>query len=221
MENLWLILIAAISYLLGSIPFSYIVSKRYGKNLFEEGSGNVGAMNTWRATKKISPFILSLAGDGGKAALAIFLCKFLSFLGYNLWVGIAVAGFFVILGHNYPFSLKFKGGRGLACLVGILLVLNWLLLFIGLGVVLFSIFAVEFLLKRKIILEGTLKQRFKELFLIIGSQVIGRVAGIILAIVSVYFFDSMTFWQILPALALALIKHINILKEPESRRRID
>lgn len=212
MENLWLILISAISYLLGSIPFSYLVAKKYGKNLFEIGSRNIGAANVYRATGKVETFLAAVIGDVGKGALAIFLCQKVSFLGYNLSIGLAFAAFFVVLGHNWPVFLKFKGGRGLASLAGVLLALNWKLILISLGVLPFSILIAELLLKKRIKLEGNLKKKIKKLFSILISQVIGRVIGIVAVIMIAYFVDPQVLLIIIPATILALIKHIKRTK---------
>ena len=212
MENLWLILISAISYLLGSIPFSYLVAKKHGKNLFEIGSRNIGTANVYRATGRINAPILALIGDMGKAAAAIFLCRQLSFLGYNLSIGMALASFFVVLGHNWPLFLKFKGGRGLASLAGILLALNWKLILITLGTLGFSIIVVEFILKKELKLEGNFKKKFKKLFSIFISQIIGRMIGLVGAIIAAYFFDAQTLLIIFPAVALSLMKHIKRTK---------
>lgn len=213
MENLWLILIAVISYLLGSIPFSYFIARWQGKNLFKVGSKNIGAANVYRATGKPSYFIFALIGDAAKGVLAIFLCRELSFLGYDLTIGLTAAAFFVVLGHNWPLFLKFKGGKGLSSLVGILLALNWKLILITLGVLPFSILIAEFLLKKEIKLEGNLVPKIKKLFFILISQVIGRVIGIVAAIVIAYFVDRRVLLIILPAAILALIKHIKRTKK--------
>jgi len=80
---MWLIAIAFLCYLIGSIPFSYLVAKGYGKNLYQVGSGNVGAANVYRATGKVEAMFLAVIGDVGKGALAIFLSQKLSFLGLH------------------------------------------------------------------------------------------------------------------------------------------
>ena len=207
-----LILISLISYLLGSIPFSYLIAKKYGKNLFEIGSRNIGAANVWRATGKVETFLAAMIGDVGKGALAIFLCRQLSFLGYNLSIGLALAAFFVVFGHNWPIFLKFKGGRGLASLAGVLLALNWKLILITLGMLGFSIIVVELILRKEIKLEGNLRKKFKKLFSMFTSQIIGRMIGLAGAIIAAYFFDPKTLLIIFPAVALSLIKHIKRTK---------
>jgi len=208
-----LFLIAILSYLLGSIPFSYIVAKLYRKNLFEVGSRNIGAVNVYRATGKIEALLLALIGDVGKGALVIFLAKLLSFLGYNLLFGQALAAFFVVAGHNWPIFLKFKGGRGLASLIGVLLILNWKIIPLVLGAVFFSILLLELIMKKKIELKGHFKEKLKNLFSIFISQVLGRVIGMAIAAISVFLLYPQEFKIAIGAAILAGIKHVKRTKE--------
>ena len=144
MENFWLLLIALISYLLGSIPFAYIVAKKMtGKNLCYVGTRNVGAMNAYRTTGSTKALIMVLSGDTIKAIISILSVSWLGFLGYNLKAGLVIAAFFVILGHNYSCFLKFKGGKGLASLLGILLALDWRFFLISIVIALFVAFIVK------------------------------------------------------------------------------
>ncbi len=202
----WLIIVGACGYLLGSVPWSFIVAEFFGKDLHKVGSGNVGAMNVWRATKNPWPAVLALSGDMAKGAAAIGMALFVSSIplkyspDLRLW-RLLIASACVVIGHNWPIWLKFKGGRGLACLMGALLVLNPIAAPIVLGTIIVSIFATELLLKKKVV--------FKQAFLVFGSQVLGRVIGIALAVFPVIFlFDRQLFWIFLPATVIALIKHI-------------
>jgi len=204
-----LVLISIISYLLGSIPFSYLVAKAYGKNLYQVGSGNIGTANVWRATGKIEATFIALVGDLGKGILSVFLAqKF--FPGQILPQ--TLAAFFAVLGHNWPIFLKFKGGRGLATSAGILIYLNWKALFLILLVIGFCIFLTEILMKRRLKLEGNLRQKIKGLFTIFISQVLGRVIGIVAAVILLLFLYPTTFKIIFPAAILAGIKHIKRTK---------
>lgn len=204
-----LILISIISYLLGSIPFSYLIARLYGKNLYQVGSGNIGTANVWRATGKIEATLIALMGDLGKGISAVFLAQKLfpsQILPQTL------AAFFAVLGHNWPIFLKFKGGRGLATCAGILLYLNWkTLLFIVLTIG-FFIFLTELIMKRKLELKGNWREKIKGLFTIFISQVLGRVIGILAAIILVYLFYPQVFKIIFPAAILASIKHIKRTK---------
>lgn len=215
---MWLVAISIISYLLGSIPFSYFVAKAYGKNLYEIGSGNIGGANVYRATGKVEALLLAVIGDVGKGVLAIYLSQRLAFLGYNLFSAQALAAFFVVMGHNWPLYLKFKGGRGLASLIGVVLVLNWKIIPLALGVVILIIILTELIMKKGLRLAGSLKEKLKNLFSIIIEQVAGRMIGILLAVILVYLLYPGEFKIAIGAVILAGIKHIkrtqDFLKKP-------
>jgi hypothetical protein len=109
-----LVLISIISYLLGSIPFSYLVAKAYGKNLYQVGSGNIGTANVWRATGKIEATFIALVGDLGKGILSVFLAqKF--FPGQILPQ--ALAAFFAVLGSQLAnlFEIQRRKRIGYLC----------------------------------------------------------------------------------------------------------
>ncbi len=106
-------------YLLGSIPFGLILTKLFkAGDLRKIGSGNIGATNVLR-TGRWELAILTVLLDGGKAALATIIGQTL----FNPMAGI-VAGFFAVLGHNFPIWLKFKGGKGIASTLGFALAVN-------------------------------------------------------------------------------------------------
>ena len=110
------VLIAA--YLLGAIPFAYIITKQtMGIDIRSVGSGNVGFTNALRTLKK-GPALAVLAGDIGKGIAAVLLAK--AFGGPAL---ATLAGLAVVIGHNYPVFLGFKGGKGAATGFGALLAL--------------------------------------------------------------------------------------------------
>ena len=203
---MYLILISLISYLLGSIPFSYLVARAYGKNLFEIGSRNIGTANVWRATGKKEALIVALIGDMGKGALAILISQKFGFLGYNLFWAQTLAAFFVVLGHNWPIFLKFKGGRGLATLAGVILALNWQILFLVLVVIGFFIFLTELVMKKGINPHTT------NLFSILISQVLGRMIGLGAAAILVFLLYPQIFKILFPAFVLSGIKHIKRTK---------
>lgn len=117
-----LILIAA--YLLGSIPFGYlIVRAKEGGDVRESGSGGTGATNVTRRAGK-SAGIITLLLDACKGALAIYLArKFLTpDFGMNWWV--AAAAVLAVVGHIFPVWLGFRGGKGVATGVGVFLGLS-------------------------------------------------------------------------------------------------
>ena len=111
-----LIVIIVISYLLGSIPFPYLIGKLFtGKDIRKSGSGNMGTLNTFRLLKEekgtkaaIPGLLLVLICDMGKAALALFLAQKLQFLGYDLTTGMILSAAFAVIGHNWPIWLDFK-----------------------------------------------------------------------------------------------------------------
>jgi len=115
-----ILLVAITSYLIGSVPFGLILAKLLGLgNLRDIGSGNIGATNVLRTGNKLAA-ILTLVFDLGKGALAV--------LTASLFYGEAaaqIAGLASFLGHCFPVWLKFKGGKGVATFIGILLALYW------------------------------------------------------------------------------------------------
>ena len=123
----WILAISVASYLLGSIPFGIIFSKLFKLgNLSEIGSGNIGATNVLRTGNKFAA-ILTLFLDGFKGFLAVYI--FYSFLGLT---AAQFSGIFVFLGHLLPIFNKFKGGKGVATFLGIIMALNfWLLFYSG------------------------------------------------------------------------------------------
>ena len=114
------VMIALLSYLLGSIPFSLLFGKLWGVDIRTKGSGNVGAVNTIRSAGKI-PGALALFFDVGKGAIAILLAKYLLNLADNLMIVIGVCS---VIGHAYPIFLKFRGGKCVATSAGVMLILS-------------------------------------------------------------------------------------------------
>jgi len=207
MENLWLILIGGISYLIGSIPTAYLITKKVGgKLVWLEGTGNVGAMNVYRTTGSVKLMVLATSLDIGKGALAVLIAQWLGFLGYSSEFGLMTAVIFLVLGHNYSLFLKFRGGRGLASFLGALLVVNPAIVPACLGVMFAAILATEYRLKGK--LEGG----FRKTFSVFGSQILGRVIGLCFCLIPMYLLAPHSFLYLLPGIALALPKNISRLK---------
>ena len=112
------LIIIIISYLLGSIPFGYILTKFFlKKDIRNIGSGNIGATNVLRSGNKIIGY-LTLLLDIIKAIIPVIYIKF------NYPDLIYITSLSVFLGHVFPVWLKFKGGKGVATYVGILFSLN-------------------------------------------------------------------------------------------------
>ena len=115
------LLAALIGYLLGCLNLAYFLARRKGLDIRREGTGNPGASNTmmllgWKAG------ILVGLHDIGKAILATWLC---SRLFPDLALAPVVAGVFCVLGHLFPFYLCFRGGKGFASMLGMIVALNW------------------------------------------------------------------------------------------------
>ena len=118
------------AYLLGSISFAVITSKLFGlADPRTYGSGNPGATNVLRSGKKAAA-ALTLLGDAAKGWLAVFLAIRYSLPGEQYIVLPAAVAIAVFIGHLFPIFLRFKGGKGVATALGVLLALN---IWVGLG----------------------------------------------------------------------------------------
>jgi glycerol-3-phosphate acyltransferase PlsY len=122
----------ALGYLLGSIPFGLVITKLAGLgDIRSIGSGNIGATNVLRTGRK-DLALATLLLDAGKAGLAYFLCIWGVAVfydsemtpGYFHSFGL-IAGAAAFIGHCYPVWLQFKGGKGVATYVGLLLAAMW------------------------------------------------------------------------------------------------
>ena len=111
-------IILLISYLIGSIPFGFLLTKIFlKKDIREIGSGNIGATNALRTGNKLIGYS-TLVLDISKAVILLLIIKF-NFSEYLFISSIAI-----FLGHVFPIWLKFKGGKGVATYVGILFCIN-------------------------------------------------------------------------------------------------
>lgn len=114
-------LAAVFGYLLGSVPFGLLLVKAAGLgDIRAVGSGNVGATNVLRTGRK-GLALATLLLDSGKGALAALAAWGLG--GDPVWA--LMAGAFAVLGHNFPLWLKFRGGKGVATTLGVILVTAW------------------------------------------------------------------------------------------------
>ncbi|HSB28140.1 MAG TPA: glycerol-3-phosphate 1-O-acyltransferase PlsY [Pyrinomonadaceae bacterium] len=112
-----------VSYLLGSIPFGYlIVTAKTGSDIRQTGSGGTGATNVSRRAGKTAG-ILTLVLDALKGAAAVVIAKFLIADVSNAMWWTGLAGIVAMLGHIFPVWLAFRGGKGVATGVGVFLVL--------------------------------------------------------------------------------------------------
>ena len=115
-----LILWAAIGYLLGSIPFGILITKAMGLgDVRAIGSGNIGATNVLRTGSKPAA-IATLLLDAGKAIAAVILARI-----FAAEDAAQIAGAAAFAGHCYPVWLRFRGGKGVATNLGLLIALSW------------------------------------------------------------------------------------------------
>ncbi len=121
------ILTGVLAYLVGSVNFSILLSRALGgKDIRKSGSGNAGATNMLRTYgKKMG--VLTLILDILKGVICVLLAKFLASSAdhANSAVLPYIAGVCVVLGHNFPLYFGFKGGKGVATSLGVVLVLDW------------------------------------------------------------------------------------------------
>jgi glycerol-3-phosphate acyltransferase PlsY len=154
------IIVAVAAYLLGSIPTGYLVAKAKGIDIRSVGSGNIGATNAMRVLGKPAGIFVMIV-DALKGWIA---CNLGTFIGFHFfsppfglrnsnadfvteflqWAALIeslaiIAGIFVVLGHNYPCWLKFKGGKGIATMAGVYLALAPLALGIALTVFILAV----------------------------------------------------------------------------------
>ena len=121
------IIVAIIAYLIGSINFSIIISKKMaGFDVREKGSGNAGTTNVLRSVGKKAA-ALTLIGDILKGIVPILIAVLCGKIVKNADSALLVqlAAICAILGHTYPIFFGFKGGKGVATSLGILLIINW------------------------------------------------------------------------------------------------
>lgn len=121
------LIVVIISYLIGSISFSIIFGKKFaGFDVRDKGSGNAGTTNVLRTVGKRAAF-LTLICDVLKGVVAIVIAILIS----KIWKDINgdllkyLAGLFVILGHTFPIFFEFRGGKGVATALGVLIMLDY------------------------------------------------------------------------------------------------
>lgn len=111
---------AVIGYLIGSIPFGLVLTKLAGLgDVRNIGSGNIGATNVLRTGNK-GLALATLLLDGGKGAVVVILANIFLTQDYAV-----LAGGAAFLGHVFPVWLKFKGGKGVATFIGVMLAISW------------------------------------------------------------------------------------------------
>ena len=121
------IIVAIIAYLIGSVNFSILISKKMaGFDVREKGSGNAGTTNMLRSVGKKAAAI-TLICDILKGVISIVIAIIVGNIAKNLdrELLLQIAGIAVVLGHTFPIFFGFKGGKGVATSLGVLLMSNW------------------------------------------------------------------------------------------------
>jgi len=133
-------LTASFSYLLGSIPFGYILLRIFrGQDVRQTGSGNIGATNVARSSPMLGILTLLLDALKGAAAVAVTRALF-----PDQMMLAAIAALFAILGHAFPVWLRFRGGKGVATGLGSFLMLAPKIVLIALGIFIVMVFAFRY-----------------------------------------------------------------------------
>lgn len=115
------LLLLALGYLLGSMPFAYLIVRSQGADIFRTGTGNPGAANVFRKVSRRAG-IAVLLGDVAKGVVPVLLARW---AGLSPWLALAV-GLAALVGHWYPVFLRFRGGAGLATAIGVAYGIVWL-----------------------------------------------------------------------------------------------
>jgi glycerol-3-phosphate acyltransferase PlsY len=133
-------LAVALAYLIGSVPFAFLLARRRGIDLRQIGSGNVGAANVLRASGA-SPAVLVMVLDGLKGSAAVLAAQAMT----SGAVAPVAAGVASMLGHIYPVWLRFRGGKGVATAAGAFGVLAPVALAIASAVFVLTIWITRFI----------------------------------------------------------------------------
>ena len=177
-----LFLILFISYLIGSIPFGFLLTKIFlKKDIREIGSGNIGATNALRTGNKLIGYS-TLALDISKAVILLLIIKF-NFSEYLFISSIAI-----FLGHVFPIWLKFKGGKGVATYVGILFCIN-----IYLAVIFIIVWFVVFIISKY-------------------SSLASMIASFFVPLSSYFLFNDINYYFYINLFSLILITHRENIK---------
>lgn len=137
------ITVAIVAYVIGSINFAVIFSRKFaGFDVREKGSKNAGTTNVLRTVgKKVAALTLLCDILKGVAAILVAGLTQIMWEGFDITTLKYIAGFMVILGHTFPIFFEFRGGKGVATAIGVLLMLNWK---IGLICLTFGILIIAF-----------------------------------------------------------------------------
>jgi len=137
-------LVVGLAYLLGSIPFGYLIVRASGRgDVRESGSGGTGATNVTRRAGK-SAGVLTLVLDALKGAVAVIIARLVLTEGFKVDWWVAAASVAVVAGHCFPVWLGFRGGKGVATGLGVFAVLAPLALLCALPVFVLVVWATRY-----------------------------------------------------------------------------
>ena len=198
-----LVFLIAFAYLLGSVPFGVLIARAYGKDLRSIGSGNIGATNVARALGKRWAYVCFVL-DCLKGLVPMLVAKLLiaelTLPTLSLWLAVGCAA---VMGHVFTVYLKFKGGKGVATSLGMML---------GLypyytipGIVALVVWAVMVLIFRYISL----------------ASMVASIVFPISLIVSIAVFDEWSFAQLWPLIVVALVMGLLVVvRHAENIKRL-
>lgn len=167
-----------LSYFIGCIMFGYIIGRWYGKiDIRKEGSGNVGARNIGRSLNKTA-FVATFLGDASKGAAVILLGRLLGFSEEMQLVGFLL----VLIGHIWPITLSFKGGKGISSFLGGIIAFEPTVTF----VILVS-FAITYPFFRSFTMSGLLSLCILPVYFFIETYSYTSIAIIALTIITILF----------------------------------
>ena len=139
MMLLKIIICLIIGYFFGNISVSYIIGKTHNLDIRKYGSGNAGTTNVMRVLG-VRDGIITFFGDALKTIAGILMVSYLLYPGDDMYMVLAlVTGLGVVFGHNYPFWLEGKGGKGIAATGGVMLALDWRLALVAIVIFAFIV----------------------------------------------------------------------------------
>lgn len=190
---MYFLIVSLIGYLFGCLHGSQIVSKYKKTDIKDSGVKNSGASNTTIVLGWKYGVLVALI-DIFKATLAIISVLYIlnesGITGETKNLLVYVTALFIIIGHNYPVTMKFSGGKGTASLVGVLLAIDWKIAVIGIGILLIFTFATDYL-----------------------------VIGVLFMYVS-FLVTTFFFFGIEPTMIVVLLSVLSVMKHMENYKRI-
>ena len=160
-----LLLAGVLGYLLGSLPTAFLIVQWKSKiDIRKAGSGNVGTLNSYKVTNSKMVGVVVLLIDLLKGAAAVLIARVVV---NDEFLTRAISGVFVVLGHNFPVWLGFKGGRGLAPAAGVMLALGWVFV-----VVWVALWGGGFLLAKKVNVGNTVASVMTLLVILIAPALV-------------------------------------------------